>query len=165
MTHLTQIEQDKFLDGHLHHRLTLLRTLRDRKIIGHNYQGKADIYCCVKDSNLIAVRLLLDFLGLKGKFDGNSYSLESNLKRYNDDIRIDQFDLQLLTPTDVPEISHRILAGVYNRADKELAHLTSKFNDEFNQEDVLVKAATVVEGLLQKYLYTPLGKQLPKMIM
>ena len=168
MTILTQIEKDKFLDEHLHHRLTLLRTLRDRKIMGHNYQGQADIYCCVKDSNLIAVRLLLDFLGLKGKSDGNSYSLESNPRRlgprFVDDIKIDQFGLQLVPPADVPEISHSILGGVYIRADKELAHLTLTFNDKFNQEDALIEAAKIVEELLQKYLYTPLGKQLPAMI-
>jgi|ERR1035437_920744 hypothetical protein len=164
MTNLTQTEKDKFLDEHLHHRLTLLRTLRDRKIIGHNYQGEADIYCCVKDSSLIAVRLLLDFLGLKGKFDGHAYSLELNPRRFSDDIKIDQFGQQLLSLIDVPKISHRILAGVYHRADKELAHLTSAFNDEFNQEDVLIEAATIVEGLLQKYLYTPLSKQIPEMV-
>jgi hypothetical protein len=50
------------------------------------------------------------------------------------------------TPADIPQISHRILAGVYNRADKELAHLTSTFNDEFHQEDILIEAATIVEG-------------------
>ena len=69
----------------------------------------------------------------------------------------------MLTPADVPASSQRILAGVYKRADKELAHLTSTFNEEFNEEDVLIEAATAVEDLLQRFLYAPLGEQLPPM--
>lgn len=167
MTILTQIEKDKFLGDHLRHRLTLLRTLRERKTIGHSYQGEGDIYRCVKDSNLIAVRLLLDFLGLKGDLNNKAYSLELNPRKtgpkFKDDIKIDQFCQRLLTPLDVPQEFHRILAGVYNRADKELAHLTSTFNDEFNEEDILIEAATIVESLLHTHLYSPLGKQLPAM--
>lgn len=167
MSNLAQIEIDKFLNEHLRHRLTLLRTLRERKKIGYNYQGEGDIYRCVKDSNLIAVRLILDFLGLKGVYSGNSYSLVSDSKRPNqrftDDVKIDQFGLRLLTPEDISPESRRILAGVYKRADKELAHLTSTFNDEFNEEDILIKAATIVEGLLKTFLYAPLNKHLPEM--
>ncbi|MBK7434192.1 MAG: hypothetical protein IPI66_10035 [Chitinophagaceae bacterium] len=165
MTNLTQTDKDEFLDKHLRHRLTLLRTFRERKILGHNYQGEGDIYRCVKDSNLIAVRLILDFLGLRGECVGTAYSLvtTSITSRRSDDIKIDQFGFQLLTPADIPQVKHRLLAGVYKRADKELAHLTSTFNDEFNEEDILIEAATIVEGLLEKYLYTPLGKQLPEM--
>jgi hypothetical protein len=134
---------------------------------GHNYQGQGDIYRCVKDSNLNAVRLILDFLGLKGEFDGSDYKLTSSPRKpgekYADDIKIDQFIGRLLMPADVPTSSQRALAGVYKRADKELAHLTSTFNEEFNEENVLIEAATAVEDLLQRFLYTPLSEQLPQM--
>jgi len=167
MTTLAQMERDKFLREHLRHRLTLLRTLRERKRCGHNYQDQGDIYRCVKDSNLNAVRLILDFLGLKGEFDGSDYMLTSSPRKlgvkFADDIKIDQFIGRLLMPADVPASSQRVLAGVYKRADKELAHLTSTFNEEFNKEDVLIEAATAVEDLLQRFLYAPLGEQLPQM--
>jgi hypothetical protein len=121
----------------------------------------------VKDSNLNAVRLILDFLGLKGEFDGSDYRLTPSQRKagakFADDVKIDQFIGRLLTPADVPASSQRILAGVYKRADKELAHLTSTFNEEFNEEDVLIEAATAVEDLLQRFLYAPLGEQLPPM--
>lgn len=52
-----------------------------------------------------------------------------------------------------------MLAGVYRRADKELAHLTLKFNKPFNEEKALIDAATAIEGLIQKFVYE--GKQLP----
>ncbi len=77
--------------------------------------------------------------------------------------KIDQFIGRLLIPADVPASSQRILAGVYKRADKELAHLTSTFNEEFNKEDVLIEAATAVEDLLERFLYAPQGEQLPPM--
>ncbi len=167
MTTLTEPDRDKFLREHLRHRLTLLRTLRERKRCGHNYQGQGDIYRCVKDSNLNAVRLILDFLGLKGEFDGSDYKVTARPRRsgskFADDIMIDQFIGRLLTPADVPASSQRILAGVYKRADKELAHLTSTFNEEFNEEEVLIAAATAIEDLLQTFLYAPLHEQLPEM--
>lgn len=167
MINLTQTEKNDFLHKHLRHRLTLLRTLRERKRQQHNYQDLGDIYRCVKDSNLIGVRLILDFLGLKGKLENCNPVLTSNIRktspRNGDDIMIDQFIKRLLSPTDVPTVSHRTLAGVYLRGDKELAHLTSTFDEEFNKEETLIEAATVIEKLLEKYLYTPLGEQLPEM--
>ena len=163
MSALAQPEREKFLSKHLRHRLTLLRTLRERKNARHNYQGHGDIYRCVKDSNLIAVRLMLDFMGLKGELDGSTYKLAQNTKRLPDDVKIDDFIGRLLTPADVPPSSHRVLAGVYKRADKELAHLTTVFNDEFNEEDALIEAATAVEDLFKRFLYEPLDKQLPQM--
>lgn len=65
---MTDQEKLKYRQIHLRHRLTLLRALRDRSSNGYNYDGQGDIYRCVKDSNLIAVRLLMDFLGIKGHF-------------------------------------------------------------------------------------------------
>ena len=117
----------------------------------------------MKDSNLIAVRLLLDFLGLKGEFDGSDYKLIKDGAKFQHDVKIDQFLGRLLVPADVPTASQRTLAGVYKRADKELAHLTSTFNDEFSQEDALIAAATAVEDLLWKFLYASLHEQLPQM--
>src|SRR5437764_1307773 len=117
MTTLTPTERDKFLREHLRHRLTLLRTLRERKKCGYPYQGQGDIYRCVKDSNLNAVRLVLDFLGLKGDFDGSDYKLIPNPRKtgvkFADDVKIDQFIGRLLTPADVPTSLQRVLAGVY----------------------------------------------------
>jgi len=145
----------------------LLQTLKDRKAKGYNFTtGQGDIYRCVKDSNLIAVRLLLDFLGLKAKFDKVTlvYSLFTNerkAKKDEDDIKIDQFRSKLLSPTDLPRGSERILAGVYIRADKELAHLTSTSHDEFNTECILIQAATIVEDLMLKFLYAPHNRTLP----
>ena len=163
MVNLTQIEKDKFLQGHFRHRLTLLRTFRERKMNEHNYQGPGDIYRCVKDSNLNAVRLFLDFLGLKGDLKNGNYLLIPSLRKFQDDVKIDQFIGKLLSPNDVPQSSRRTLAGVYKRADKELAHMTSTFTDEFNQPDILVEAATIIEDLLQKHLYGFLGEKMPEM--
>ena len=157
MKTLTRYAKKKFLREHLRHRLTLLRTLRERTRADHNLHEKGDIYRCVKDSNLIAVRLLLDFVGLKGEYRNGRYSLvESPRKtgcKWQDDVKIDQFIGRLLNPNDVPPRSRSLLAGVYRRADKELAHLTLTFNKRFNEENALIEAATAIEELFQKFLY------------
>lgn len=163
MSLLSPTERDKYLREHLRHRLTLLRTLRERNRTQFNYKGCGDVYRCVKDSNLIAVRLLMDFLGLKGKFNGNEFELISGTSsRFADDVKIDRFIGKLLVPGDVPPAARSVLAGVYVRADKELAHLTTQFSEEFNQEEVLIEAATVLERLLEIFLYRPLGEPLPE---
>lgn len=163
---LSQTEKDAFLGQHLRHRLTLLRSLGYRSKQGRIYQGEGDIYRCVKDSNLIAVRLLLDFLGLKGVLKNSVYSLEENARRpgakYADDIKLDQFVGKLLLPTDVDPFDRTVLAGVYHRADKELAHLTSSFNEEYNDEARLIEAAEIVEELLRVHLYGKMGVVMPE---
>ena len=160
---LTPYTKRRFMKEHLRHRLTLLRTLRERTKAGYSFERQGDIYRCVKDSNLIAVRLLMDFLGLKAEYYKGRFRLAAFPRRsgarYQDDVKVDQFFGRLLQPSDVPRGVRRVLAGVYARADKELAHLTLKFNKTFNEEKVLIAAATAVESLIQKFVYA--GKQLP----
>jgi hypothetical protein len=165
MKTLTPYTKRRFLGEHLRHRLTLLRTLRERKKANYNFQGQGDIYRCVKDSNLVAVRLLLDFLGLRGEYHKGRFRLvespRKNGAKWQDDVKIDQFIGRLLTPRDIPKQSRRLLAGVYRRADKELAHLTLKFNKAFNEEKALIDSATALESLFQQFVYD--GKPLPAM--
>lgn len=162
MINLTQIEKEDFLRKHLRHRLTLLRTLRKRPSNKHNYQNQGDIYRCVKDCNLIAVRLLMDFLGLKGKYENGNFTLAPITNIQPTDVKIDTFIPELLAPSEVSANDQRILGGVYCRADKELAHITTTFYDEFNNEEILIKAATIVERLIQTHLYNPLGEPFPE---
>jgi hypothetical protein len=54
------------------------------------------------------------------------------------------------------------LAGVYKRADKELAHLTGTFNDDFNKDEVVDEAAQLVEKMLNTHLYTVVNEQMPE---
>jgi hypothetical protein len=111
----------------------------------------------------MAVRLLLDFFGLKGEcHKGRLRLVESprkDGKKEQDDVKVDQFIGRLLTPNDVPKDSRKLLAGMYRRADKELAHLTLKFSKPFNQEKALIDAATAIESLFQQFVYC--GKALP----
>ena len=116
---------------------------------------------------MIAVRLLLDFVGLKAELTDSTPELRCAPRKtgpkYADDVKIDQFIGHLLSPADVPDEHRRTLAGVYLRADKELAHFTTRFSDEFNQEDSLIEAATAVEQLLERHLYAPARKPIPPM--
>jgi hypothetical protein len=164
MSKLDDIEKEIFLQKHLRHRLTLLRTLGARVESKFDFSSNGDIYRCIKDSNLISIRLLMDFLGIKGSLNNGNFSLIEiivNNKNKND-IRIDEFNRKLLTIEDVLESDREILAGVYVRADKELAHLTNKFNDEFNEEKALIHAAKIIENLIRIHLYEFLEVPFPE---
>lgn len=166
MNPLSNRQKRVYLRKHLRHRLTLLRTLRERARNGESYTGRGDIYRCVKDANLIAVRLLLDFVGLRGVNDGGGFRLvaspRKNGQRFQDDVKIDQFIGRLLDPNDVPKRFHTTLAGVYCRGDKELAHVTTNFSGRYNTEQALIRAATAVETVLKAKLYDQLGEPLPE---
>ncbi len=153
MKALTAYTKKRFLREHLRHRLTLLRTLGSRVAAGHDFAGQGDLYRCVKDSNLIAVRLLMDFLGLRAEYHKGRYRLAESKRKFPSDVKLDQFFGRLLKPSDVPRAARRVLAGVYARGDKELAHLTLKFNKPFNEEKALIDAATAVASLIQKFVY------------
>lgn len=159
---LTQDQKQDFFKFHLPHRLTLLLCLKERKqeFIDPK-KANGDIYRCVKDSSLIAIRLFMDFLGLRGDFNGTSYILNENPRKKENDIKLDQFVDELVKPSNVSPNMKELLAAVYVRADKELAHLTYIFNEEYNQENVLIEAACAVEELIKQFLYAPLNEPWP----
>ena len=119
MKTLSTEEKLAFRQCHLKHRLTLLRTLRVRKNQGETFAGCGDVYRCVKDSNLIGVRLLMDFLGLRDGDENGRLTLRQNPRKpglkFADDVKLDQFFGRLLQPNDVPHDKHELLAGVYRR--------------------------------------------------
>ena len=108
-------------------------------------------------------------MGLKGHFDKtcNDFVLIENAKlrtsRSDDDILIDQLGGELPNPASwsLSTDEARLLGAVYKRADKELAHLTTTFNDEFNTDDNIDKASRLVERLLNEYLYTRVNEKMP----
>jgi hypothetical protein len=162
---LTVQERDDFFSAHLPHRLTLLRAFRDRQNWGGNWQGTGDIYRCLKDSALISIRLFLQAMGLKGKYDvtQQDYRLERRnpSPRFLDDVYIDQLGGQLVDPATIKIDDQRLLAGIYCRAEKELAHLTTHDEAKFNTSNALIEGINLVEGLLRLNLYDKVGRQLP----
>ena len=155
-------EKEVFRMEHLPHRLTLLRTFRDRQ--AENWQGRGDIYRCVKDAALISIRLFLDAMGLQGYYDDakKEYILCVNRKeRRGDDVWIDQLGGQLVDPNSISNDERQILAGIYKRADKELAHLTVSDVGEFNTPAVIVRGIDIVERLMRANLYDKVGWDWP----
>ena len=55
----------------------------------------------------------------------------------------------------------RLLAGIYCRADKELAPLTTHDEATFNASNALIDGINLVESLLRLNLYVKVGRQLP----
>ncbi len=159
---MTTEEKAKFFSHHIPHRLTLLRAFRNRVNEGYDFNDKKDIYRCLKDSNLIAVRLFLEFLGIKGIKEDGIYKLRSFKSNNINDVQVDRFIGSLIELEDINDSEQRILSGVFLRANKELAHFTETYYDEFNEPEILIFAATIIEELLKKHLYDPLGIQLPE---
>lgn len=159
MRELTDEEKNDFLEKHIRHRLTLLLTFKKRA--GEdNFEQQNDLYCCAKDSSLIAIRMFLNFLGLKDdKKSGDPILIP--FKGQDKDVQLSQFVGKLISPESIPEEDGKLLAGVYRRGDKELAHLTLIYNDEFNEPANLIKATTLIENLLKTHLYGPLKLDFP----
>ena len=53
---------------------------------------------------------------------------------------------------------------MYKRGDKELAHLTGTFNEEFNKDEVVDDAAQLIEKMLNTYLYTVVREKMPEIV-
>jgi hypothetical protein len=155
---LNDKEKEDFRERHLPHRLTLLRTFRDRDI---NQKGMGNVHRCLKDAALISIRLFLEAMGLNGRYDPttDSYVLEERARerRKPDDVWIDQLGGELVNPASIPADDARVLAGIYWRASKELAHLTHTDLGEFNTPEALKHGTDLIEELIQKHLYDQVG--------
>jgi hypothetical protein len=170
MRTLSPDDQKEYRQHHFAHRLTLLRCYSSRRAASFDWNTKGDLFRCAKDSALICIRLFLCAMGLKGHFDQKKkdFILVENNKlrtcRDYDDILIDQLGGTLPDPASwsLTADDARLLAGVYKRADKELAHLTATFNDEFNDEEAIDRASRLVVTLLSKHLYALVHEDLPK---
>lgn len=170
MRQLSPNEQKEYRQRHFRHRLTLLRCYTHRRASGFDWNTKGDLFRCAKDSALISIRLFLSVMGLKGHLDQKSqdFILIENTKLRNcrdyDDILIDQLGGKFPNPSlgSLTPKQARLLAGVYKRADKELAHLTGTFNNEFNKDEVVEEAAQLVEQMLNTHLYKVVNEKMPE---
>ncbi len=82
--------------------------------------------------------------------------------RLPDDVWIDQLGGTLVDPDLISDHDRRILAGIYCRANKELAHLTVADEGEFNTEEALIYGVDSVERLLRTNLYEKVGWEWPR---
>jgi len=160
---MTADEQRDYRQRHLRHRLTLLRSYSHRRATGFDWNGNGDLFRCAKDSALIAIRLFLSAMGLKGRKD-QDFDLYQDRAGGQDDVLIDQLGGTLPDPSSwsLTPPQARLLAGIYCRTNKELAHLTSTFDDEFNGDEIVDEAAQLVVGLLNTNLYTVVNETMPE---
>jgi hypothetical protein len=176
MKTLSDSEKKEFLKSHLAHRLTLLRTFKERQnwlkdeMNPPNNRRHGDLARCAKDSALISIRLLSGAMALRvlktpGK-SGNFALFDYREKRVkdlrkDDDIWLDDLGGTLPKTDDLTEENKRLLVGVLKRADKELAHLTKTFDNEFNTAKIIVEAIDIIERLINEHLYIKVGVTMP----
>lgn len=178
-----------FLDSHIPHRLTLLRTFRERQKWFEDHMTPdpnchpGDLLRCSKDSALITIRMFAEFLGLKVHKDGSGCDRSCKKSRCtkkwtkesasdNDDIDLswffdDQEEHRLLWANVEPESDRQILRAVIQRANKELAHLTSIYDYDANTAKAIIRSITLVERLVKENLFDRLEPEvaLPNQIM
>lgn len=78
-------------------------------------------------------------------FDHRDSRVQDERNRRTDDVWIDDIGGTLPTTDDLTEPEKRLLVGVLRRADKELAHLTEKFDPDFNTAIRIIDAIDLIE--------------------
>jgi hypothetical protein len=99
--------------------------------------------------------LFANFLGLK--LNGSRKLVEDLAAKgkWQDDVHVTDLGGAAASPDDLTEEERTTLEGLLQRADKELAHLTSSFADQLtlNTAAIMVRGIDVVERLLREKLY------------
>jgi trans-2-enoyl-CoA reductase len=156
MKKLTPQQIEDQLTEHIPHRLCLLLTFRDRQ---DWFRKKAatmdnDLLRVSKDAALISIRLFSQFLGL-----ARPRRIE------DDDVTIEMLGGERMDWRKLGKEDQKLLKGLLNRANKELAHLTSHYihHEEFNKAQALIDGITLIERLLRQQLYGRLNRPFPNL--
>lgn len=154
---MTEEQITDFLQNHLPHRLVLLTTFRDRQAwFAKSYaEGRpdGDLLRTAKDSAVMAIRMMANFLGLT--LD-NVGKLQAQFpRRKADDVFVIDLRGKEATLADLSESEQKYLEGLLRRANKELAHLTCNFqnHDDFNTVEAIERGIETVERLLRQKVY------------
>src|SRR4051812_24714872 len=143
---------------HIQHRLTLLRTFRDRLADSSPVPG--DYHRCCKDSALISIRLFVEALGLCCHPTSDKLKKRSPQTKKDDDIWFEDIGGCSVEPKDLTPTQHVLLSRMLRRANKELAHLTKTQDEEFNRREKLIAAIDLVESLVNRHFYIKIGAEL-----
>jgi hypothetical protein len=144
--------------GHLAHRYTMLWTHKLRFPAHHGFEHCHTV--CAFEASLLACRVFLEFLGLRITLSNEGPVLceQSSKDRKPDDVRSIDLGGSLVKLVDISADTRRLLANVYHMANKANAHLTD--GASFMEDSSVVHAAIpVIDTLLRKHLFQPLGRE------
>lgn len=154
----------------------MLRTFKKRQQWFENKMRNdrkhGDLARCAKDSALISIRLLCGAMALRALpipnnpaefsvYDHREKRVQDEKNRRKDDIWINDLGGDLPESDDLTDHEKTLLVRVLRRADKELAHLTETFDDDFNTARCIIGAIDLVERLLGTHLYAKLQRPMP----
>jgi hypothetical protein len=166
---------EEFFQRHIPHRLCLLLAFRERQkwFYEEMRAGRlsGDLLRCAKDSALISIRLFANFLGLRLKKSKEKYDLidTSDPKFFDspkdDDLFVDRLGGSFAKLENLSSTDQELLKGLLQRADKELAHLTSNFavHDTHNTAKVICDGITLIERLLREHLFAGVKRPFPSL--
>lgn len=169
---LSPTEIDKFIKLHIPHRLCLLLAFRQRQTWFYEEMKAGRLSCdllrCAKDSSLISVRLFARFLGIRLKSGALLGATDSAFFENSraDDVFVDRLGGRFAVLGKAGDLSDQgddLLKGLLQRADKELAHLTSNFEDHdtHNTARVICDGIALIEGLLRRCLFDHSNRPFP----
>jgi len=161
---LNEAEKSRYFDSHFPHRLVLLRTFRIRtEDTGFKSLENGDVYRCAKDASLIAIRQWMDFFGMRATdSDAIEQGKRPNPKYEDSDLRFYHFT-ECVGAIDLEPDQEIKLIKAYQIADRELAHLTLRpVKRDLCEEETLIEASKIIEGIISEHLYQPLGRELPE---
>lgn len=161
-------EQDEFFSSHIPHRLTAMMAPAVRLAQDERYfKGTGDVFCGCIEGAFSALRIFIEFLGLKSWVPaGGSPTLDvrerkgPGVKRPvpDTDVMIDNFGLPLVRLSDVGQSDAEFLAMVHDGVSKSTSHFTFDTGHGFSPEHHYNRAAALVSLLLGEHLFRPLGR-------
>jgi hypothetical protein len=150
---LTQDEIKEFLRDHIPHRLCLLTTFRDRQAWFEKRLEKkredCDLLRVAKDSALISFRMFAYFLRLKPA------SAE-----HGDGVFVEMLGGRRADLKKLPKKDRVVVHRLFGRANREVAHLTVRYDPEANTARAIVDGIDIIEKLLKTHLYDLLDKRM-----
>lgn len=144
--------------SHVQHRLTLLRTFRDRLKEG---PIEGDFHRCCKDSALISIRLLAEAMGLSLDKDQTKIEKRRRGGKHADDVWFEDIGGCSVEPDKLTDEERTLLFRMFFRANKELAHLTKTQDKQYNRRERMVAAIDLVERLVEEHFYKKIGDTMP----
>lgn len=165
MQALSTRQKRQFLTLHIPHRLCLLSTFRLRQPWFKTRIGKedGDLLRIAKDSALITIRLFSEFLGLMPEDPLTHDSCTPRRGQKNDDVSVEMLGGRRLFLHDLKKAEANLIRGLYQRASKELAHMTRTYTGHarFNTARAIVDGSKLIENLLREHLYDVVGAAFP----
>ncbi|MBA7639826.1 hypothetical protein ES703_47486 [subsurface metagenome] len=158
---ITNDEESEFWEthGHLAYRYTMLLTHKEK--VDNEKQIEYCMAICSFEAALLACRVFMEFLGLGIKYKPDPVLVEkrdyfSMDGSTTNEVKVIDLGGSFVSLTELMASEQSTLATVYHMAHKATAHFT--FGAPYmSQPEIVHSAVAIIDRMLHKHLYHPLG--------